>query len=399
LLKEKIYTVEELTLSIKKDLETKFIDIWVKGELCDIKESQLGHIYFILRDKNSQLNCVLFEERAIVLKDRLKEGFQVIVRGDISVYQRRGEYRLIVNYVEYLTEGELALEFVRLKTKLKNQGIFDKPKKQLPSLIKRVGIITSPNAAALSDVLKIFNQYKPNLEILIYPVTVQGDSAADEIKEAIMDFNNKKKITQEVDLILLCRGGGSLQDLWAFNEEAVAYAIYNSNIPVISAIGHESDYVITDFVSDIRAPTPTAAAELICKHITKTYQLIQDYKDYLTKEINQKFSICFERLSYYNKTLELLNPLRKINLFHQTLDELYNELTKNITNLLKLKMIKLKFLQEKINHLNPVNILKRGYSITFKLPENKILKSKSWVISGDDIKIKLSDGEIFAQVI
>ena len=258
--KTHIATVTQLTHQIKTLLESTFPDIWVEGEISNLSIPQSGHAYFTLKDEHSQIRAVMFRSAQRFLKFTLQHGIQVICRGRISVYEPRGEYQLIIDYIEPKGVGALQLAFEQLKTRLEKEGLFDLDrKKALPILPRRIGIVTSPTGAAIRDMLRVIKRRHPKMQILIYPVPVQGAEAAPAIVEALRYFNSEGN----VDVIIVGRGGGSLEDLWAFNEETVARSIHASAIPIISAVGHETDYTIADFVADLRAPTPSAAAEMV----------------------------------------------------------------------------------------------------------------------------------------
>ncbi|MCK5594876.1 exodeoxyribonuclease VII large subunit, partial [bacterium] len=241
-------------------LEENFPSIWVEGEISNCRMPSSGHIYFTLKDEQSQLNAVFFRGANLKTKFRIEDGLKVLALGNISVYQRRGNYQLIVGLLQPRGIGELQLAFEQLKRKLQKEGLFaPEHKNPIPLFPKKIGIVTSPTGAAIRDILNVINRRFRQVEILVNPVRVQGEGAGEEIAKAIDEFNKMKK----VDVLIVGRGGGSMEDLWAFNEEVVARAIYNSNIPIISAVGHEIDFVISDFVADLRAPTPSAAAELV----------------------------------------------------------------------------------------------------------------------------------------
>lgn len=256
-----IFTVSELTSIVKNVLEDAFPSIWVQGEISNLKNYG-NHLFFTLKDENAQIRAVLFRGYTNSLKFNPKDGMSVIVRGTLSLYQARGEFQLIANYIEPLGIGLLKLAYEELKEKLAKKGYFDEErKKKLPFLPQRIAIITSPKGAVIRDILNILKRRYYNLHIIIVPVKVQGEGAKEEIANAIKFVNDK--FIDTIEVIILARGGGSLEDLWAFNEEIVADAIYHSKIPIISAIGHETDFTIADFVADLRAPTPSAAAELV----------------------------------------------------------------------------------------------------------------------------------------
>ena len=256
----RIYTVAELSLEIRNLLEKRFPDVWVSGEVSNLRVAGSGHLYFTLKDETAQLRAVCFRNQARYLKFKPQDGLAVIARGRLSVYEARGEYQLYVEFIEPAGVGALQLAFEQLKQKLAAEGLFDPArKKPLPVLPHLIGVVTSPTGAVIRDILRILRRRFPNINVQIYPVKVQGEGAAQEIVQGVEHFNRRTA----VDVIIVARGGGSLEDLWAFNEEVVARAIAASKIPVISAVGHETDFTIADFVSDLRAPTPSAAAELV----------------------------------------------------------------------------------------------------------------------------------------
>ena len=258
----KVWSVSELTARIRDLLAVEFPDIWVEGEISNCHASQSGHLYFTLKDARAQVRCVCFRNQFRLLKFRPEDGLHVTVRGSVSVYEPRGEYQIYVEHIEPVGLGALQLAFEQLKKRLEAGGLFDPArKKPLPVLPRRIGLVTSPRGAAVRDVVRILRRRFPNVHLILYPVRVQGEGAARDIVEAIGFFNRK----QMVDVIILARGGGSLEDLWAFNEESVARAIAAATIPIISGVGHETDFTIADFVADLRASTPSAAAEIVVR--------------------------------------------------------------------------------------------------------------------------------------
>ena len=278
----KVYRVGELSRLVREKLETQFFDIWVEGEISNFRPASSGILYFTLKDESAQLRCVCFRQQARYLRFRPEDGLQVLARGKISVYEARGEYQLYVEYLEPQGLGALQLAFEQLKKKLTLEGLFESSrKKPLPRLPRRIGIITSPRGAAIQDIIRILRRRYENLHLSVYPVRVQGDGAVDDIVEALRFFHRPSPRGIAMDVLILARGGGSLEDLWAFNEEKLARAISACVIPVISAIGHETDFTIADFVADLRAPTPSAAAEIVVE--TK-------------RQLHQQVSACAEAL-------------------------------------------------------------------------------------------------------
>jgi exodeoxyribonuclease VII large subunit len=392
-MKAHILTVTQLTVQIKNLLEGNFPDIWVEGEISNLSIPQSGHAYFTLKDEQSQIRSVLFRSSQRFLKFTLQHGMQVICRGRVSVYEPRGEYQLIVDYIEPKGIGALQLAFEQLKAKLEKEGLFDLDhKRPLPLLPQRIGMITSPTGAAIRDMLRVIKRRHPKMHILIYPVPVQGIEAAPGIVEAIQYFNQG----QNVDVMIVGRGGGSLEDLWAFNEEAVARAIYASKIPVISAVGHETDYTIADFVADLRAPTPSAAAEMVVKSEESFREFISSLESGLIKSIRQQIDLTRASLREFTRLLG--DPRRLLEQYVQRVDELTGRLATGLRHHVRRDRALLTALTAGLDHLNPLGILSRGYSVTRKLPEGAILKDASNVRPGDLLNTKLHIGEIVSRV-
>ena len=281
---KKIWKVSELTSRIAGLLEREFPDVWIEGEVSNYRPAQSGHLYFTLKDAGAQIRCVCFRDQARSLKFKPEDGLQVILRGSIGVYEPRGEYQVYVSYIEPAGVGALQLAFEQLKKKLAAEGLFDEArKKPLPVLPRRIGVVSSPTGAAIRDILRVLKRRFPNVHLLLFPVKVQGEGAAGEIAEAVKYFNRAKA----ADVLIVARGGGSLEDLWAFNEEVVARAIAASEIPVITGVGHETDFTIADFAADLRAPTPSAAAEIVVKsreeferHLVESERRLRDRMKY-----------------------------------------------------------------------------------------------------------------------
>src|SRR5258706_1987618 len=310
----KTFTVSELTGKIRDLLAKNFTDISVQGEISNCREAQSGHIYFTLKDDRSQVRCVYFKQQQRGIKFRPEDGLQVTVRGSISVYEQRGEYQIYVEKIELMGQGALQLAFEQLKKRLEAEGLFDAArKKPLPLLPSRIGIITSPKGAAVRDVVRILTRRFPNVHLTVYPLRVQGEGSAEEIVKALKFFNQKKF----VDVLILARGGGSMEDLWSFNEEIVARAIFASEIPVISGVGHETDFTIADFVADVRASTPSAAAELVVQTRREFDKHIADLRETLAGLIRYRlleFSRHVHELSArrgFRRPLDLLRQRRQ----------------------------------------------------------------------------------------
>jgi exodeoxyribonuclease VII large subunit len=433
-----ILTVSELTQEIKDILEDRFPDVWVEGEVSNLRIPPSGHIYLTLKDDFSQIRAVLFRMQARTLRFAPEDGLHIICKGRISLYEKRGEYQLILELIEPKGIGALQLAFLQLKEKLEKEGLFDPAqKKPIPMVPQKIGIVTSPTGAVIQDMLHILKRRFENLQILLFPVRVQGEGASSEIAEAIEYFN---KFT-EVDVIIVGRGGGSLEDLWSFNEEVVARAIYQSKIPIISAVGHETDYTIADFVADLRAPTPSAAAELVVrdkkeiKNIlnylggrleSQMLQFLQGYQIHLShlikifKEPEKKIEEYFlrvddlvnrlrllsswtlkrrgEKCLHLSESLLIRNPVQRVKNLRLFISEERKRLGQEIRYSIEIQRHRMKGILGKLDSLSPISILQRGYSITRKLPSLQILRDASHVKEGDKVEVKLYQGTLLCGV-
>ena len=394
--KEKhIYTVSELTKYVRGILEDSFPAVWIEGEISNFVLHSSGHMYFSLRDAGAVLKCAMFARSNAKLKFKPKDGMKVICFGKLSVYEARGDYQLIAEEIEPKGIGALQLQFQQLKEKLQKEGLFDQSHKvQIPFLPTRIGIVTSPTGAAIRDILNIARRRFSNVEIIINPVKVQGESAKDEIARAIREFNKLKNI----DVMIVTRGGGSLEDLWPFNEETVARAIYESMIPVISAVGHEIDYTISDFVADFRAPTPSAAAELVIPKKEDLVNLISASTTRLNNALTGKVNRLAERFKAVKESYILRQPLNLITQYEQMIDDFRKDMAIRVEHLVKMRGENHNLLKSKLEAFNPLAILKRGYSVTVKLPEGAILKDIGSLEIGDMIETKLGKGKFRSKV-
>ena len=394
--KEKhVYTVSELTKYIRVIVEESFPGIWVEGEISNFVHHSSGHIYFSLRDAGATLKCAFFKYANQKLKFKPKDGMKVIALGSVSVYEPRGDYQLIVEDLEPKGIGALQLQFQQLKEKLEKEGLFDpKYKVPLPFLPTRIGVVTSPTGAAIQDILNIVRRRFANIEIIINPVKVQGADAKDEIAAAIKQFNELNNI----DVMIVGRGGGSLEDLWPFNEEVVARAIFASKIPVISAVGHEVDYTISDFVADFRAPTPSAAAELVIPRKEDLINLIGTALERLNNAIYGKLDALKKRLDNLTESYILRQPLNYVIQMQQRIDDLRKDMSVSIEHMIDMSGEKFSRITSKLEALSPISILNRGYSITTKLPEGVIIKEALSLKPGDYIETKLGRGKFKSRV-
>ena len=410
-----ILTVQELTQDIKKLLETGFDSIWVKGEISSLKKPSSGHYYFVLKDEKAVLNSVMFKFRNQKIKFNLEEGLEVICGGRLSLYEPRGSYQILVDIMEPVGLGALQLRFEQLKEKLEKEGLFRKDlKKPLPYLPQKIALITSRTGAAIHDMLNVINRRFSNIEILLFPVAVQGENAAPEIVKALQLANELNRH----DVIILGRGGGSLEDLWAFNEEIVARAIFESKIPIISAVGHEVDFTIADFVADLRAPTPSAAAELVVKNkvdlqkniLNSLSRLRQGYLAALTghkKRLSELSSrIIDPRRKLQDWRLRLSDLQERLNYtLQQNIKEAKNRFESLLPDLVSLTQWTLERKTQQWNQLNgllkslnPLAILERGYSIARKLSTGEIVRKSSQTQPQEKLLIKLFKGEVVCEV-
>lgn len=379
---EKVFTISELTGSIKRLLESKFPMITVEGEISNLKRQTSGHIYFTLKDEGAQLNAIIWRSTAANLKTELSDGTKVIVKGSIAVYEPSGRYQIIITSIRPVGIGELQIAFEKLKNKLSAEGLFDEShKKALPKYPKNIGVVTSVTGAAIRDIVSIISRRYPVAELIIYPTAVQGPGAGNEIANGIKNFNEYNK----VDIIIVGRGGGSLEDLWAFNEEVVARAIYDSEIPIISAVGHHVDYTISDFVADLRAPTPSVAGELA---VPDRGEIIEDMKNqinYLYSSIEQMIYENKKHITGLMKSYAFNKPVEALRRYQQKIDEYINIIETKINHKIELHKRNLESLLKRITTVNPKSIMKRGYCLIEK--EDKIISKPEDLAFDDSINI------------
>jgi len=435
---KQILTVSELTLQVKKHLEKGFEEVWLEGEISNFRSPSSGHYYFTLKDDTSQIRAVIFRFMGRYLKYQPQDGLQIMCRGRISLYEPRGEYQIILDYMEPKGVGALQIAFDQLKEKLKKEGLFDpEHKRPLPFLPTTIGVVTSPTGAVIKDIINVIGRRFPNVALLINPVKVQGEGSSQEIATAIATLNR----ISGIDVIILARGGGSLEDLWSFNEEIVARAIYLSTIPVVSAVGHEIDFTIADFVADLRAPTPSAAAELVVRDKKELARLIVSLSDRLRNRIVQVIETEKQQSVFLQKRLPDLRL--RLGDLHLRADDLKTRLAPRVLHLLRLRQemlqgkrvrlllrnprliiedvfkrvtlsqkgltssIRLVFQQFRqrfetyagaLEGLSPLNVLKRGYSITHLLPSYQIVKESTVLSPGDRVNVILGKGDICCTV-
>lgn len=391
----KIYTVSDLTTEVRALLEDSFSGIWVEGELSNFRHPSSGHMYFTLKDQESQIRVVMFRVANRQLRFQPRDGLAMLVYGALSVYEPRGEYQIVVEYMEPKGLGALQLAFEQLKERLQVEGLFDDSRKRpIPMLPGRIGVITSPTGAAIRDILQVLRRRFAGVDVLIHPVTVQGEQAAPEIVDAIRELNRRGGL----DVLIVARGGGSIEDLWAFNEEVVARAIADSKIPVISAVGHEVDYTIADFVADLRAPTPSAAAELVVSKKDELAQRLDDLQARMSGVIRSRLDAHIMRVGGLERHLRLLNPMERIRMQRRRLTVLWKDLTGWADRRLVVLNGELKAAAGKLDSLSPLAILGRGYSICMRLPGHEIVKESAGLVAGDEVEVRLHRGKLRCDV-
>jgi len=462
----RVLTVSELTTQVKRVLEKQMGSLWVSGEISNLRTQSSGHIYFTLKDAASQLSCVLFRKESVPQRDLLQDGQKVLLQGDVTVYEARGQYQLLVRAVELQGVGALQLKFEQLKQRLAAEGLFTSERKRpMPAYPQRIGLVTSPTGAAIRDVLHVVQRRNPSVEIIFVPCRVQGEGAAIEIAAAIRLLNEFSarssrreealaegriesqslltSATTRLDLILVTRGGGSLEDLWAFNEEAVARAIQSSEIPVVSAVGHEIDFTIADFVADVRAATPSAAAEIITEGVFASRQFVTEAPTMMNLRVRQKLAREQEDFESVTRRMLRAHPRRRLDEQAQRLDELQSSLLRSAqqavlgqqvtwqnlaTRLLRVRPgpsvklrrerlgVAVRQLREQGQHhfgqtqnrfqnlaarlrlLGPEQVLARGYSLTLDAATGAVLRDATKVKPGQRLKTRLKAGEILSRV-
>ena len=387
----RVYSVRALTAEVRAVLEDGFSAIWVEGEISNFKHHTSGHMYFTLKDAEAQIRAVMFRGSNRLLKFQPTDGQAVLVFGTVTVYERRGEYQIGVEFMEPRGVGALQLAFEQLKAKLEAEGLFDPARKRsLPRLPRKIGIITSPTGAVIRDMLTIIGRRFPGLAILIAPVQVQGETAAAEIAAAIGRLGRRA----DLDVLIVARGGGSLEDLWAFNEEVVARAIAASPLPVISAVGHETDVTIADFVADLRAPTPSAAAELVVAQRDELAQRVDDLASRASGAATALIAARQERVRMLQRHLVLLSPAARMQRQAERLQTLRQRMLGWWDRTHMRREERVRILAGKLDALSPLAILARGYAICFALPQRRILKAAEEAVTGSQVAVRLHQGEL-----
>jgi len=433
-----ILTVSQLTAEIKTLLERNFEHLWVEGEVSNLRLPGSGHLYFTLKDESAQIRAVMFRTQNRLLKFQLEDGLQVVGYGRLTVYEPRGEYQIVLDYLEPKGLGALQLAFDQLKEKLSREGLFDPArKKPLPPLPQKIGIVTSPTGAAIRDILQIIDRRFANVHILLYPVRVQGVGAAQEIARAIDELGQWPGL----DVMIVGRGGGSLEDLWAFNEEPVARAIHRSPVPVVSAVGHEIDFTIADFVADLRAPTPSAAAELVVRNKVELVQTLEslarrlsqtvrmklesrqvrlsslvyrladprkrvsdqrlrldDLSSRLATSIQQSLGRRIDRFRMKVESLTLLHPGKRVTDYSHRLSQLHRRLAVAGRSSMRFYRQRVEVAAGRLQSLSPLAVLERGYGIARVLPSREIIRDASRLKADDRVNVKVHRGDFVARV-
>ena len=392
-----VYTVSDLTKYIKSlfDRDTRLLSVFIKGELSNFKCHYSGHCYFTLKDAGSQIKGVMFKSRAQFLKFEPRDGLKVVAYGQVTVFERDGQYQLYADQLIPDGVGELSIAFNQLKEKLAAEGLFDESRKQkLPLLPKAIGIVTSPTGAALRDIISVAKRRHPGIPLILYPVQVQGAEAPGQIVEAIRAFNRLKT----VDIIIAGRGGGSIEELWAFNAEQVVRAIAASTIPIVSAVGHQTDYTLADFAADCRAATPSQAAELVVPDVYELKRYITTLQTMLENNMR----------SYLKQRRQIVRQLRDNKVFtqpekmllahHQLIDSQVERLGQAMRKIITAKQHTLRLQAEKLSVLNPLAVLARGYSVV-RTPGGQVISKAGQVTAGDQLEIILGQGRLDAEVV
>jgi len=441
----RVYSVSELTGEVRRALEKQFGRVWVGGEITNFRAQASGHIYFTLKDAGAQLGCVLFRNDSVANREALQDGAKVVLQGEITVYEARGQYQLHVEAIELQGVGALQAAFERLKQKLNAEGLFAPERKRaLPRFPRRVGIVTSPTGAALRDVLHVAGRRNPSLEFVLAPCLVQGAGAAADIARAIADLNAwSVGAAEKLDLILVTRGGGSLEDLWAFNEEAVARAIFKSALPVVSAVGHEIDFTISDFVADLRAATPSAAAELLTEDVFSAARWIRAVPERIRERLRQRFEREQARLFQLAGRLQRAHPRRMVRDRSQRLDDLGMLLERRAARAIEAKREAVRGLADRLGRIRPgtglrarrasldqdrrrleelarrglsiqhnrlaalgdrlrllapQQVLSRGYAIATDAQTGKLLRDAAELRPGQSVRTRLASGQFDSRV-
>jgi exodeoxyribonuclease VII large subunit len=390
-----VWTVSRLNREVRLLIETGLPALWIEGEVSNLARPASGHVYFSLKDEGAQVRCALWRSAALRLSFTPRNGMQLMVRARVSVYEPRGEYQLIVEHAEEAGEGALRRRFEELKARLREEGLFDEAaKRPLPRLPRRIGVVTSPTGAAVRDILHVLRRRFPAVPVVIYPVPVQGEGAAGKIAAALALASRRA----ECDVLILARGGGSLEDLWSFNEEVVARAIRASAIPVISGVGHEVDFTIADFAADLRAPTPSGAAEVAVPDAAEWLARLNKDAGRLHNAIARRLSLKAERLAWQVRRLAVAHPGNRLRQLAQRLDDLELRLRRAMASGLERLRARTEVSARTLHTVSPLATLDRGYAIVARAVDGAILRDAGEVVPGDGIQVTLARGILEANV-
>ncbi len=393
-----VYTISQLNREVRGLLESAYPMVWLEGEISNFTHHRSGHMYLTLKDENAQVDAAMFRMANQSLTFTPENGMSVLALAQVTVYEPRGRYQVVLQDMKPAGVGKLQLTFEQLKAKLHEEGLFDpERKKTLPSFPNRIGIVTASGAAALRDMHNILSRRFPAVEVLLFPAKVQGEGSGEEVAASIEQANRYSQSEAPVDVLIVGRGGGSLEDLWAFNEEVVARAIAASNIPVVSAVGHEVDVTISDFVADMRAPTPSAAAELVVPDQEDVLYTVRTRTQQVARLCIDRWKEAGNRLEWIQRSHGLRRPAQRLRDVSQTLDQLQGKLKKNFETQFKQRQQSFETLLGRLNQSNPTTILGRGYA-ALKTEAGDSIKSSEQVTVGDVLKLQLSDGEVKAEV-
>ncbi|MAP84243.1 MAG: exodeoxyribonuclease VII large subunit [Candidatus Marinimicrobia bacterium] len=392
--KDKAVSVSELTKQIKSVFEGEFSQLWVSGELSNVVHHRSGHLYFTLKDESAEIRAVMFRGFRQYLPFTPEDGMSVLAFGSLSVYEPRGQYQLVVKQMEAAGIGSLFLALEALKRKLSNEGLFDKAlKKLIPSYPKTVGVITSSTGAAVRDILNILERRAPHVSVCLRPALVQGNGAADDLISALKQMGNES----DAEVIIIGRGGGSLEDLWAFNDEKLARAIAECDIPVISAVGHETDFTIADIVADLRAPTPSVAAELAAVPLTEIVGTLRNYRDKLTNQMGTVLNNAWQKLDHVIDRTGVQEPSQKISRYKDQLTGYAKKLKRDMDIKMTLNQTQATAMCETLVALSPRGVLERGYSLAYTYPDNFLIRRAKDVKTGDSFILETGDGQFEAE--
>ncbi len=393
-----IYSVSELTAKIKEHLETKFPELWLRGEISNFKRTPTGHLYFTLKDSGAQIPAVIWQSTAKQLTLKLSDGLEVLIRGKVEVYAPHGKYQFIGRQVKAVGEGDLQKAFQMLVKKLEKEGLFQQEhKKPLPRLPETIGVITSPTGAVIQDICSVLGRRYPAAQIVLYPVRVQGEEAPEEIVEAIRYFNRTKNPAHQVDVLIIGRGGGSLEDLWAFNDERVARAVFASKIPTVSAVGHQTDVTICDFVADVRAATPSMAAEVVAPLASEILNDVHATLRQMQRELLNRLEEQRAHVREIVGSYAFNKPVSDLHAMLQTLDRLSERIDFGVKQKLERVTSSLENLMQRLSVLGYEQTLRRGFSIAFK--DGRVVRSAKEIQSGETLVIRFADGEKSVRVI